>query len=101
MTKRIITETEQEQLQFSFSKTPKIETKGEINYPTKLDITEIEFHELLSKGYNNIRFGIRIKTTPQNYEKDFADLVIEVKKKLQLFSDGTFFINTSKEQGNK
>ena len=56
-----------------------------------MEITEIEYQELASipvkNRFKNKRFGIRIKTTPQNYEQDFVDLVIEVKKKLQQIID--------------
>lgn len=49
----------------------------------KLDVMELEYHELVSLGWSNIKFGIRCKTTPKTYEEDFSELVIEVKKKLQ------------------
>ncbi len=59
-----------------------------------LNISEIEYHELISQGYNNQRFGIRIKTTPETYKQDFAELIIEVKKRLQM-------INQNKKEAKK
>ena len=48
----------------------------------------MEYIELISKpAFKNKRFGIRIKTSPKTYEQDFADMVIEVKKKLQQIID--------------
>ena len=55
--------------------------------PKELDVVEMEYHELIStsqktNSFKNHRFGLRIKTSPLTYEKDFADLVIAVKTKL-------------------
>ncbi len=49
----------------------------------KLDIIEMEFQELISLGFSNFRFGLRIKTTPKTWEEDYANLIIEVKTRLQ------------------
>lgn len=49
-----------------------------------MKITELEYHELISNhSFGNQRYGVRVKTTPETYEKDFVELIIEVKKRLQ------------------
>ena len=50
----------------------------------KLDVIEIEYHELSSifKIFKNFKFGLRIKTTAEDYEEDKKNLVIEVRKSL-------------------
>lgn len=48
-----------------------------------LEIIEVYLEELSSLGYDNVRLGLRIKTTPKTYEEDFAMLTIEIKSKLQ------------------
>lgn len=44
---------------------------------------ELEYQELISIAFGHKKLGIRIKTTPETYEQDFTELVIEVKKQLQ------------------
>jgi hypothetical protein len=50
----------------------------------KLDVMEIEYHELSSifKIFKNFKFGLRVRTTPETYEEDWKNLVIEVKTRL-------------------
>jgi len=49
----------------------------------KLDVKEIEYVELSTlQPYTNAKFGIRIRTTPETYEQDMQNLVIEVKTRL-------------------
>jgi hypothetical protein len=50
---------------------------------SKLNVTEIEYSELASAGFKNCRLGLRIKSSPETYETDLQDLVIEVKKRLR------------------
>jgi hypothetical protein len=52
-----------------------------------LEITEIEYSELSSIDFKNFRYGIRVKTTPQTYKQDFAQLVAEVKIRLHQLSE--------------
>lgn len=52
-----------------------------------LKVTEIEYQELISLGFANYKLGLRIQTTPQTYEEDFAKLVIEVKSRLQQLAE--------------
>lgn len=52
--------------------------------PDDLDIIEAEYHELASifKIFKNFRYGLRIRTTKENYKEDYRNLVIEVKTRL-------------------
>ena len=60
-----------------------------------MEVIEMEYIELISKpAFKNKRFGIRIKTSPKTYEEDFAELVTEVKIRLQQI------INMEKENDN-
>ena len=57
-----------------------------------LKVTEIEYSELLNyctiyRTFKNYKVTLRIQTTPETYEEDYAELVIEVKKKLAYFLD--------------
>lgn len=54
---------------------------------TLLEVTEMEYQELSSVEWDNVRFNLRIKTTPATYEKDFIELVAEVKTRLQQLAD--------------
>ena len=52
-----------------------------------IKVLEVEYAELesieLGKGkFKNIKFGLRISTTQENYETDLQRLIIEVKTKL-------------------
>ena len=50
-----------------------------------MKVLEIEYTELSSiQGNRNYKFGMKISTTEENYEKDFMSLVGEVKQKLHL-----------------
>ncbi len=53
----------------------------------ELEIIEMEYQELSSVGWDNVRFNLRIKTTPKTYQEDFQKLVIEVKTQLQQLAD--------------
>jgi len=55
--------------------------------PKKLDITEIEYSELSSLKFSNFKFGLRIRTTPETYEEDFAAVVAEVKSRLHMITE--------------
>lgn len=50
-----------------------------------MKVLEIEYSELGSiQGYKNYKYGLKIQTTEENYQKDFETLVSEVKTKLNL-----------------
>ena len=55
--------------------------------PKKLDVIEIEYSELSSLKFSNFKFGLRIRTTPQTYDEDFATLVAEVKTRLHMITE--------------
>jgi hypothetical protein len=63
-----------------------------------LNVIEIEYSELQSTAYRNYRYGMKIKTSPEAYEQDLHDLVIEVKTKL---NNIVFIANAKKEENKK
>jgi hypothetical protein len=48
----------------------------------KMEIKEIEYSELGSTAFRNFKVGIKIATNSQDYQKDLAWLVGEVKQRL-------------------
>lgn len=47
-----------------------------------LKVKTIQYSELGSKEYTNVRFGLECETTPETYERDLQRLIIEVKSRL-------------------
>ena len=55
--------------------------------PKKLNVIEAEYTELSSLKFSNFKFGLRIRTTPETYNEDFAALVAEVKSRLHMITE--------------
>lgn len=53
-----------------------------------LKVKTIQYSELGSKEYRNVRFGLECETTPETYDHDRQRLIIEVKSRLnEILSD--------------